>query len=76
MCFLFTNKVSDVETWERAVKMTGIIICFVLPGVLIGLMLGEGARKAKEKARILEKERARKNRRQLYVYDLRNDQAA
>jgi hypothetical protein len=39
-------------------------------------MLGEGARKAKEKARILEKERARKNRRQLYVYDLRDDQAA
>ncbi len=56
--------------------MAGLIICFVLPGVLIGLMLGEGARRAKEKARILEKERALKKKRQLYIYDLRSDKAA
>ena len=55
--------------------MAGILICFVLPGILIGLMLGEGVRSAQKKAR-LEKKRAQKNVRQLYVYDLRNDLAA
>ena len=55
--------------------MAGILICFVLPGILIGLMMGEGLRYAQKKAR-LEKMRARKHVRQLYVYDLRNDIAA
>ena len=53
--------------------MAGILLCFVLPGILIGLLLGEGVQAAKKKARLLEKKRARESRRQLYVHDMRSD---
>lgn len=53
--------------------MAGILLCFVLPGILIGLLLGESAYAAKKKARLLEKKRARENRRQLYIHDMRSD---
>lgn len=53
--------------------MVGILLCFVFPGILIGLLLGESLHAAKRKARLLEKKRARENRRQLYVYDMRSD---
>ncbi|HWR22087.1 MAG TPA: hypothetical protein VN366_01305 [Feifaniaceae bacterium] len=53
--------------------MAGILLCFVLPGILIGLLLGESVQAAKKKARLLEKKRARENRRQLYIHDMRSD---
>jgi|GEM_PF-4371644 len=55
--------------------MTGIFICFVLPGILIGLLLGQSFQAAKKRARLLEKKRAQENRRRLYVYDLKKDRA-
>ncbi len=53
--------------------MAGILMSFVLPGILIGLLLGESVRAAKKKARLLEKKRARESRRQLYIHDMRSD---
>lgn len=65
--------------------MLGIFICFVLPGLLAGLLLSQGSRAASSKARKVYNERQRsraisganinavpdKNR--LFVYDLRED---
>ncbi len=53
--------------------MAGILLCFVLPGILIGLLLGESLQAVKRKARLLEQKRARENRRQLYIHDMRSD---
>ncbi len=53
--------------------MAGILMSFVLPGILIGLLLGESVRAAKKKARLLEKKRACESRRQLYIHDMRSD---
>jgi len=61
---------------RKGIFMVGILVCFVLPGILIGLMIGQGMHEAKERARILKKKRAHSDRRQLYIYDLRNDLAA
>ncbi len=53
--------------------MAGILLCFVLPGILIGMLLGQGIEAAKKRARLLEKKRAREERRQLFVHDMRSD---
>ncbi len=53
--------------------MAGILLCFVLPGILIGMLLGQGMEAAKKRARLLEKKRAREERRQLFIHDMHSD---
>lgn len=55
--------------------VTGIFLCFVLPGILIGLLLAQSYHAAQKKARSLKKKRALESRRRLYVYDMRAEHA-
>lgn len=62
--------------------MLGIFICFVLPGIVIGLLLGQGSkvvsRQAAKKQQYMQKEAslpvrkaASAIKKNLYVYDMR-----
>ncbi|OQA15025.1 MAG: hypothetical protein BWY62_00805 [Firmicutes bacterium ADurb.Bin356] len=56
--------------------MAGIMISFVFPGILIGLLVSQALNTVAKKAQLLEKKRAQKKQNRLYIYDLRSDQAA
>ena len=53
--------------------MFGLFLCFVVPGIIIGVLLSASYMEAKTKARVWEKKRARLQRKQLYVHDLKSD---
>lgn len=62
--------------------MTGMILCFVIPGVLAGLLLGEGVRRnekrktsasSKMRSGALHAQAAVPQRGKLYVSDLRSE---
>ncbi len=53
--------------------MGGLFLCFVVPGIVVGLLLAEGVQQAKQKARVRRKARAKEDQRKLFVYDLRCD---
>jgi len=51
----------------------GMILCFVVPGILIGLLLGQSVERLKKMARARRKRCAMEERKKLFVYDLRSD---
>ena len=57
-------------------NMGGLILCFTVPGVLVGILLGQSVQQAKRRARLEKAKHAQKHRKALFIYDLREDQAA
>lgn len=53
--------------------MFGFVLCFLVPGVLIGFLLSDGIRRARLRARREKLMRARRERKKLYIYDLQAD---
>ncbi len=60
--------------------MAGMFLCFVVPGILAGLLLGEGARHKEKKNSRVKPSSQRKpqyhavaSRKSLYVSDLRSE---
>ena len=53
----------------------GMILCFVVPGILIGLLLGQTIEQFKKWARARRRRSAVEEKKKLFIYDLRNDLA-
>lgn len=51
----------------------GMIFSFVIPGILIGLLLGETMDRLKKMARAKRKRSALEEKKKLFIYDLRDD---
>jgi len=53
--------------------MFGLVLCFLVPGVLIGFLLSDGLQRARIRARRERLMRARREQKKLYIYDLQAD---
>ncbi|MDL2258056.1 hypothetical protein LJC42_02720 [Eubacteriales bacterium OttesenSCG-928-K08] len=53
--------------------MFGMVLCFVLPGVLVGILLSTATQEAKKRARIHKMKRAHSTKKNLYIHDMQAD---
>lgn len=55
--------------------MFGIILCFVVPGILIGMLFSESVQSARKRARRKAYKHAQAEKKKFRVYDLQEDVA-